>query len=99
MKNQEKIEGRPGESLPPINFETLREKLEDRHGNIVRDVDVVSSALYPKVTDEFLDFRDKYGPVDALDTRMFFVGPKMAEEVEVSWQSGWWSTGANSITL
>ncbi|KAK3093492.1 hypothetical protein FSP39_016408 [Pinctada imbricata] len=88
LKGKERIEGRAGESLPPIDFEGLKESLEERHGNIIREVDVMSSALYPKVTDDFLEFREKYGPVDALDTKMFFVGPKMAQEVEVTIEKG-----------
>jgi len=44
---------------------------------------VISAALYPKVTEEYLEFKEKYGPVDALDTKLFLVGPKVAQEFEV----------------
>ena len=37
-----------------------------------------------KVMDDYLEFRSKYGPVDCLDTRTFFLGPKIAAETEVS---------------
>ena len=37
-----------------------------------------------KVLEEFLEFKQKYGPVDTLNTRVFFVGPKIAENVAVS---------------
>lgn len=61
----------------------MKTKLLETHGKIVRDVDVISASMYPKVTNEFLEFKDKYGPVDTLDTRNFLVGPKVAEEMEV----------------
>ncbi|WAR18768.1 PYC-like protein [Mya arenaria] len=88
LQGKPKMEGRPGESLKPLDFDDVKSKLVEQHGKIVRDVDVISSALYPKVTDEYLDFKEKYGPVDALNTRMFLVGPKVAEEIEVEIEKG-----------
>lgn len=40
--------------------------------------------FYMQVLDEYLEFRNKFGPVDCLDTKTFFVGPKLASETEVS---------------
>ena len=68
--------------MEPVDFDKLKADLREKHGR-VKDVDVMSAALYPKVTDKYLEFKDQYGPVGALDTRLFFVGPKMASEVEV----------------
>lgn len=36
----------------------------------------MSSALYPQVAGDFLRFKESYGPVDKLNTRVFLVGPK-----------------------
>lgn len=88
LQGKKKIEGRPGAGMKPLDFDLQREKLVEKHGNTVRDVDVISSALYPKVTDEYLEFKEKYGPVDALDTKLFLVGPKVAEEFEVEIETG-----------
>jgi pyruvate carboxylase len=77
------VEGRPGESLKPLDFDTLRTELREEFGKTVREVDVISASLYPKVTKEYLEFKEKYGPVDALDTKLFLVGPKVAQEFEV----------------
>ncbi len=54
----------------------------------IRDTDVMSSAMYPAVCREFLDFRDKYGPVEKIATRIFLTGPKVGEEFEVSIEKG-----------
>lgn len=78
-----RIEGRPGETLPPLDFDALKAELEDKHGTPIDDHDVMSAAMYPKVCDDFLTFRNTYGPVDCLNTRIFLVGPKVAEEFEV----------------
>lgn len=78
-----RVKGRPGASLPELNFQELKKELEKNyHG--VTDRDVMSAALYPKVTEDFLTFRAKYGPVDKIKTRIFFTGPKVGEEFDVS---------------
>lgn len=41
----------------------------------VTEYDVMSAAMYPKVTEDYLKNRDKYGPVKYLDTKTFFIGP------------------------
>jgi len=78
-----RVVGRPGCTLPPLDFNKVKSDLQERYQK-VSDYDVMSSALYPTVTDEFLTFKEKYGPVDKLDTRIFLTGPKVGENFEVS---------------
>ena len=84
LRGKKKVEGRPGASLEPVDFDKIKENLVEKHGR-VKDVDVISASLYPKVTDNYLEFKETYGPVGALDTKLFFSGPKMAAEVEVTY--------------
>lgn len=91
LKGQQGLDGRPGESLPPVDFDKLKADLVEKHGHDVKEQHVISAALYPKVTDDFLEFHDKYGPVDTLDTKIFFVGPKVAQEMEVCALFGFFS--------
>lgn len=88
LKGMPRIEGRPGESLPSLDFDSMKVELEDKHGVPVDELDVMSAAMYPKVCDDFLAFRNTYGPVDCLNTRIFLVGPKVAEEFEVNIEKG-----------
>lgn len=81
------LEGRPGASLPPLDLDSLKASLVDKHGEIIKDTDVMSAALYPKVFDEYAQFVDKYGPVDKLDTKTFLAGPDVEEEIHVSKQT------------
>lgn len=83
LKGAAIIEGRPGESLPDLDFEALKSSLEEKYGAQMSDESVMSAALYPKVFDDFMTFSQSYGPVEKLDTRLFFVGPNVAEETEV----------------
>ncbi|KRT84744.1 hypothetical protein AMK59_2091 [Oryctes borbonicus] len=87
LKNMPRIEGRPGASLPPLDFNGLKEELKENFAQ-VSDRDVMSAALYPQVTRDFLAFRESYGPVDKLDTRIFLVGPKVGEEFEATIEKG-----------
>lgn len=77
-----RIEGRPGHSLPPLDFNKVKSDLQEKYQD-VSEYDVMSSALYPTVTDEYLTFKDDFGPVDKLDTRIFLTGPKVGENFEV----------------
>ena len=75
------------ESLPPVDFDQLKTDLEQKYGP-VKPYDVISASLYPKETEEFLEFRNKYGPVEKLGTRVFFNGPKIAESLAVEIETG-----------
>lgn len=44
----------------------------------------MSHTMFPSVFDEFERFRQQYGPVDKLPTRVFFTGLDIAEEMDVS---------------
>ncbi|XP_055908879.1 pyruvate carboxylase, mitochondrial isoform X2 [Eupeodes corollae] len=87
LKDMPRIEGRPGEHLPPLDFNKLKADLKESHP-LVSDRDVMSAALYPQVTADYLNFREDYGPVDKLNTRVFLTGPKVGEEFEVTIEKG-----------
>jgi pyruvate carboxylase len=88
LKGAPIVEGRPGATLPHIDFVKLKSDLIEKHGDQIKDVDVMSSAMYPKVFDEYAEFVKKYGPVDKLDTRTFFAGPEIAHEINVEIEKG-----------
>uniref|UniRef100_A0A8C6L6F9 pyruvate carboxylase n=1 Tax=Nothobranchius furzeri TaxID=105023 RepID=A0A8C6L6F9_NOTFU len=88
LKSLPRIEGRPGASLPPMDFKALEEGLRAAHGDDITPEDVMSAAMYPKVFQEFKEFTANFGPVDCLSTRLFLDGPKIAEEFEVELERG-----------
>jgi len=88
LKGAPTVNGRPGASMPPLDLDKRKSELIEKHGRHIRDVDVMSSALYPKVFDEYRTFRNKFGPVDKLQTRHFLVGPKIAESFMVEIEKG-----------
>lgn len=87
LKDMPRIEGRPGASLKPLDFNKLEKDLKESHPHVT-ELDVMSAALYPQVTDDYLHFRETYGPVDKLDTKTFLTGPKVGEEIELTIEKG-----------
>lgn len=87
LKDMPRVKGRPGASLAPLDFDTLKCQLQESYPHVSYK-DVMSAALYPKVTNDYLNFRDKFGPVDKLETRIFLVGPKVGEEFDVTIEKG-----------
>ncbi len=73
--------------MPPLDFESLKVDLLESHPQATY-FDVMSAALYPDVTNDFLAFREKFGPVDKLGTRIFLVGPKIGEDFEITIEKG-----------
>jgi len=87
LKDLPVVDGRPGESMEPLDFVSLKQELSSKFANIT-DYDTMSVAMYPHVAKEFLKFKEQYGPVDKLETRHFLVGPEMGEEFEVTIEKG-----------
>ncbi|XP_026332581.1 pyruvate carboxylase, mitochondrial isoform X2 [Hyposmocoma kahamanoa] len=87
LKDMKRIEGRPGQELPPLDFEKLKKDLSETYPSVT-DQDVMSAAMYPQVANDFFRIRDKYGPVKHLDTKTFLVGPTVGETIEVHLERG-----------
>ncbi|XP_034178667.1 pyruvate carboxylase isoform X1 [Osmia lignaria lignaria] len=87
LKNMPRVQGRPGASLPPLDFDALKSQLQESYPQVTEN-DIMSAALYPSVTNDYLNFREQYGPVDKLETRVFLTGPKVAEEFDVTIEKG-----------
>ena len=88
LKNNPEVTNRPGETLPSHNFEETGAKLESKLGRKPSLQEAVTSALYPKVFDEFLTHVQQYGDVSLLPTPIFFFGPSLGEEFAIDIESG-----------
>ncbi|XP_041981537.1 pyruvate carboxylase, mitochondrial isoform X2 [Aricia agestis] len=87
LKDMPRIEGRPGQELPPLDFDKLKSELQETYPDVT-DQDVMSTAMYPQVANDFFRIREKYGPVKHLDTKTFLVGPTVGETLEVKIERG-----------
>ena len=87
LKGKTPVLGRPGDTLPPVDFSKVREELSVL-GAPTTDEAVSSYCLYPKVFSDWVRFTNEYGDVAVLDTPTFFFGLTPGEEVNVEIEPG-----------
>ena len=87
LKGKKPLTERPGKSLPPVDFEAVRQKLAAA-GYSHEDEDVNASCQYEKVFKDYNEMQKKYGDVSVLDTPTFFFGMKPNEEISVEIEEG-----------
>jgi pyruvate carboxylase len=89
LKGEKPLTDRPGQHLPPVDFEAVRAELSKQlEGKSVDDEDLNGYLMYPKV---FLDYMGRhriYGPVRTLPTRTFFYGMEPGEEISAEIDPG-----------
>ncbi len=88
LKEHPPVEGRPGESLPPADFDSVGKALKEKFGREFSMQEIVSSVLYPKVFDDFAKHQRDYGNVSKLPSATFFYGPEIGEELSVELEPG-----------
>lgn len=76
-------QGRPGIDLAPLDFKSMRTDLMEKFNSGAGMTDVLSSAMYPKVYDEYRIFRQKYSDLSVLPTVHFLRPMNTDEELEV----------------
>jgi len=88
LRGRPPIEGRPGATLPPLDFEAVRSSLVEEHGPVLRDHDVMSAAIYPQVFRDYRTFRTAHGDISRVPTLQFLVGLKPGEELMFDIEKG-----------
>ncbi|KAI7865330.1 pyruvate carboxylase [Spinellus fusiger] len=88
VRNLPRLDGRPGASLPAFDLEKLKNELTEKYGKSIRDYDVISSALYPKVFEEYRTIVEQYGDLSVVPTRYFLSKPEVGEEFHVEIEEG-----------
>lgn len=87
LKGEPAIEGRPGEMLPPADFEKAKEHLK-QFVDVPSPRVVISWCFYPKVIEEFLKTRREYGYITRLGSHVFFHGLAEGETNRVNIEDG-----------
>ena len=87
LKGKEPITCRPGELLPPADFDAAREHLK-KFVNEPTQRDVLSYLLYPKVIEDYFRKRDEYGYIVRLGSHVFFHGLAVGETNKVNIEDG-----------
>lgn len=83
LKDKAAITVRPGELLPPVDFNGLDRQLREKFKIQPTMQDILSYALYPKVFEEYLESRKTYGDLSRMNSPVFFDGIAEGEVCEV----------------
>ena len=87
LKGESPITKRPGELLEDEDFDKIKRHLEDK-GISPSEEDIISSALYPKVFDDYIDYIKENGEVTRIGSDVFFHGLMEGESTEISLEEG-----------
>lgn len=88
LKGKKAITCRPGELLPPEDFEGIRKKLQEELGLEGTDREVISYAIYPKVFADYVKFIRKEGSFRYMGSDIFFHSLAEGETCEVKLGEG-----------
>ncbi len=88
LRGRKPLRGRPGASLPPVDFATARRDLEKQVGRPVDERELLAYLLYPRVFPEFAAHQGKYSDTSVLPTPAFFYGMEPGEEISVEIEPG-----------
>jgi pyruvate carboxylase len=88
LRGREPMRGRPGATLPSIDFAAVRGTLEQQIGRSVNDCELLSYLLYPRVFPDLAAHQAKYSDTSVLPTPLFFYGMEPGEEVSIDIERG-----------
>ena len=87
LKGEKPITKRPGELLVDEDFDAIKKHLKEK-GIKPSEEDIISSALYPKVFDDYIDYIKENGEVTNIGSDVFFHGLMEGESTEISLEEG-----------
>ncbi|MBB4824062.1 pyruvate carboxylase [Sporosarcina luteola] len=88
LKGRQPITVRPGELLDDINFEELKQKIDEMVEGRATMQDALAYALYPKVFEEYSAIKKQFGDVSVISTPEFLFGMRLGQEIEVEIERG-----------
>jgi pyruvate carboxylase len=88
LRTQKPLSGRPGESLPPIDFEATSAALERQIGRRPSPDETLSYVMYPDVFTKFAQAQQRFGDLGVVPTRQFFYGMSTGEEITIDLEPG-----------
>ena len=88
LKGAQSLSARPGASLPVVDIEAERAKIQQKLPRPITDEDLASYLMYPRVWLDYAAQRMQYGDVGILPTAVFFYGMEPGQEISVSLERG-----------
>jgi pyruvate carboxylase len=88
LRGQVPIEGRPGESLPPADFDAAQAKVAKLLHREPKSQEVVSYLMYAQVFEQFAEHQKQFSDTSVLPTPIFLYGMESQEEIAVDIEPG-----------
>jgi pyruvate carboxylase len=88
LGDRKPLNTRPGEGLPPLNFQKVASEVSAKIKRDVTDDDLYSYLMYPQVFTEFAKFQREHSDVSVVPTYPFFFGLKPGAEISVDIEEG-----------
>lgn len=88
LRGKDPLTERPGESLPPADFDAARIEVEKMLRRKASNAEVVTYLLYPKVFEDFAKHQMQYDKTSMLPTPVFFYGLESGEEIAIEIETG-----------
>ena len=87
LKGEQPIQGRPGDLLPPVDWDAIRTEVEKYAPNPDRK-GLISYAMYPKVMQDYFTHRKEYGYIMRMGSHVFFDGLAEGETTTINIEDG-----------
>ena len=88
LKNEKPFTDRPNAHLQPLNLEKELSTFQAKYGKQYNSLDLLSALFYPKVFDEYHQFKATFGEVYYVPSPVFFYGLKPNEETLIELAPG-----------
>lgn len=79
---------KPNAHIPAVDFDVELKNLKAKYGDYITEEDVLSNIMYPKVFQEFQQFKKYFGDVKCLPTKSFYYPLIPNEEILVPLENG-----------
>ena len=89
LKGEKPITCRPGELLPPVDFDAVRDEMRPfMGGDEINMRAMLAYCLYPKVYEEYRQHRNEYGYIARMGSHVFFHGMALGETTQINIEDG-----------
>jgi pyruvate carboxylase len=88
LKNETAFTDRPNAHLAPLNLEKEWSAFTAKYGTQYEQTDLLSWLFYPRVFDEYHQFKTTYGDVYYIPSPVFFYGLRSNEEALIQLEAG-----------
>lgn len=88
LKGTAPLHDRPGAIMPAVDLAQQKQSLRNIFGDLIDDQALASYLMYPKVFNEFMQHKLKFGTVSTVPSSAFFYGLKEQETISVELEAG-----------